>query len=438
MNTLKKCTVIFLACTLLFVTACSSGTASGSSVNESAAKASSQSNTVGTEAPIELEFFHKANEERWQGLCDTYAEENPGVKIKSVAATGDYAPAIGTRIASGSIPDIFMSGTFGDAVLYAPQSELLNDETYWDRVQPSAIASIMDGQNKVALPVQSQSWGLIYNVDVFEKAGIKEVPKTLTELKNVCETLKSQGITPFVAANKTDWTIHQSLLFPISNDAKDDPLGFFEKLNKAEILLKDQAVMTRIADFFDLYKQYLQDKPFSTEFDPACGIIAQGQAAMYLQGDWTEGAITTTNPDAKVAFMPVPFSDDPNDRYIYMQPSIAIHVGKDGKYAAEAKKFLEWMVTSKKFQEFNAEKEVTITPFKDAVAPTKGMLLQSAIKLANENPDMVRIWGEFSVPGKVHVAIEPIDTAYMGNQITTEEWINQLSAEWEKFGKENG
>ena len=50
----------------------------------------------------------------------------------------------------------------------------------------------------------------------FEQAGISEVPKTVTQLRNV-DKLQAAGITPFAAGYGTEWTIGQYLGYGCSS-----------------------------------------------------------------------------------------------------------------------------------------------------------------------------------------------------------------------------
>ncbi len=64
----------------------------------------------------------------------------------------------------------------------------------------------------MSLPWTYENLGLIYNIELFEKAGITELPDTMDELEAACEKLSAAGITPFALAAKETWSF---ITFPL-------------------------------------------------------------------------------------------------------------------------------------------------------------------------------------------------------------------------------
>ena len=74
-----------------------------------------------------------------------------------------------------------------------------------DKLLDSVKPSVTDASGKVvAVPLETLSWGYLYNKDIFKEQGL-EVPTTLTEMKAVVEKLKAAGITPFELSYKEAW-----------------------------------------------------------------------------------------------------------------------------------------------------------------------------------------------------------------------------------------
>ena len=67
------------------------------------------------------------------------------------------------------------------------------------------------------IPMDTQAWGVFYNKELFEQAGIEDVPKTVTELEDCVDKLNDAGITPFAAGYATEWTIGQFLGYGASS-----------------------------------------------------------------------------------------------------------------------------------------------------------------------------------------------------------------------------
>ena len=78
--------------------------------------------------------------------------------------------------------------------------------------------------------------GVYYNQELFEKAGITEVPKTFSQMKEVCEKLQASGITPFAATYKETWTLNH-LFSCLQGAAVGDYESWVADMNSGMIIL---------------------------------------------------------------------------------------------------------------------------------------------------------------------------------------------------------
>lgn len=119
----------------------------------------------------------------------------------------DYRNTIGKALAGQEPPDIYVvqPWMYGDE-LFTPlfdSAEVLSDpdlKINLDCIRPG-VRWEMDNGEVVTLPVFATSYGMLVNMDIFEKEGL-EVPKTFDELKTTCEKLKAAGYeSPVMGAN---------------------------------------------------------------------------------------------------------------------------------------------------------------------------------------------------------------------------------------------
>ena len=108
-------------------------------------------------------------------------------------------------IAAGNYPNIALVGRGATEKQYV-ENDLLLDLT--DRPVTKIMTDLNKKTHENNGKIYSVStgvgvYGLLYNKEVLAKAGITDPPKTLTELKKVCEALQSKGITPFMPQFKT-------------------------------------------------------------------------------------------------------------------------------------------------------------------------------------------------------------------------------------------
>lgn len=179
-----------LATSLLFATACS---------NSGTDSKASKSTGSGDQVVIDMFQFKVEIADQLKELTDEYTKEHPNVKfnIQTVGGGADYGAALKAQFASGNEPDIFNNGGFQEAQTWKDKLEDLSDQPWVDNLYDIAKEPMtMDGKI-YGQPLNLEGYGFIYNKDLFEKAGIKELPKTLSELEAASKKLKAKGITPF-------------------------------------------------------------------------------------------------------------------------------------------------------------------------------------------------------------------------------------------------
>ena len=60
--------------------------------------------------------------------------------------------------------------------------------------------------------ILSNAFGMMYNQELFDQAGISAMPATFTELEAACEKLAAAGIQPFTNGYKEWWVYKLSLI----------------------------------------------------------------------------------------------------------------------------------------------------------------------------------------------------------------------------------
>ena len=71
------------------------------------------------------------------------------------------------------------------------------------------------------MAIKGNYFGLIYNQDLLDKAGVEKVPETMTELKDCVEKLKAADITPFTSGY-AEWWVFKHVFQHFADAASDD------------------------------------------------------------------------------------------------------------------------------------------------------------------------------------------------------------------------
>ncbi|WP_248924023.1 ABC transporter substrate-binding protein [Paenibacillus hamazuiensis] len=156
----------------------------------------------------------QAEQQVWDDTLKSYAEKNPNVKInlqlQNFGGVEQHRAWVTTQLIGGSAPDVFTTRYIWDqedlkkellvdlTPYYAKKNAFLGDKS-WEEVFPKPVLQRLLGENKTyaSVPTSIDSVRILYNKDLFAKAGIQSVPKTWNEFLDVQEKLKKSGVVPF-------------------------------------------------------------------------------------------------------------------------------------------------------------------------------------------------------------------------------------------------
>lgn len=113
-----------------------------------------------------------------------YESSHPGVKldIQTVGGGSDYGAALKAKFAAGEQPDIFNVGGYRELDTWLEYLEDLSGESWAkDALEVAKEPMTKDGK-LYGQPLALEGYGFIYNKDLFQKAGITEIPTTLEQL----------------------------------------------------------------------------------------------------------------------------------------------------------------------------------------------------------------------------------------------------------------
>ncbi len=161
--------------------------------------------------------------------------------------------------------------------------------------------------------------------------------------------LDAAGITAFALAAKETWVLQQ-LSTHFMMDKSLDAKGVVEKLNSGDLKFKDMKNFQNIFRLLDLAVKYGPDKPLEVDWETCENMLANGEAAIIHMGDWCQSTLDSFNPDANLAFLPCPVSDNADDVTLLSSCNWTYIVNKDSENLDLAKEYCEYILTSEKDQ----------------------------------------------------------------------------------------
>jgi multiple sugar transport system substrate-binding protein len=137
---------------------------------------------------------------------------NPGVEIKEeIIPDTDMATKVETAFLANKEPDIILHNWLGpskdwlsDGVVI-PVTPYIKDWGFEGKFKEAALNNYRVGDEIAAFPLEGFNWPIWYNMEILEKAGVKDIPTTWDELIDVAQKVREAGYQPFALGGK-DWT----------------------------------------------------------------------------------------------------------------------------------------------------------------------------------------------------------------------------------------
>jgi len=321
-----------------------------------------------------------SNFESLESTIDRFYEYYPNGEIE-YTYLDDYRNTIGQALAGQEPPDIYVvqPWMYGDdqfATLFE-NAEVLSDsslEINLDCIRSGVIWE-MDNGDVLTLPIFATSYGMLVNMDIFEKEEL-EVPTTFEELVEVCEKLKEAGYkSPIMGAN-TSTTPGIGYAFSYSMFAKTvkDDRSVEEDLNNlvpsaGEVM---RPALTRLKELVDAgcIDVDICSEEIEDDYNAVVMRFFEGDVPMMLcSGDVVSG--TKKREGQSETFTANPFDYDfyvapSGDEGGYYMDSVSILfcVNKNSQNLDMTNEFVRFLTNEKELGLMAAEKRL-ITPTKD-------------------------------------------------------------------------
>ncbi|MER6672968.1 ABC transporter substrate-binding protein [Streptomyces sp. NPDC000983] len=313
----RNAAYVLTACSLaLLATACTGDSGSGAGDDPNAE--TTLTFWHGWSAPAEV----KAVQEN----IDRFEKAHPNIKVKVVGNINDDKLNQALRAGGSNGPDVVSSFTTSNVGKFCSSGAFLDLKPFIDKSGLDLDATIpkpmldytqFEGR-RCALPLLGDAYGLYYNKDAFEEAGIKAPPKTWSEFAEVAKKLTKadgdsyerlgfmptyHGYETVVSHYMSQWDHAYFDADGRSNIAKDP--AFAEMFTYQKKLVDDLGGFAKLEKYRNTFgDEWGAEHPFHT-----------GQVAMQLDGEWRLGMARDTDPGFEIGTAPLPVADDEADEY---------------------------------------------------------------------------------------------------------------------------
>jgi len=336
----KMMSMVFVIISIIAGTLYGCGTTGENSSSEGN---SSEESTSGKTIEMEIGYTDEALD-KFREIIVEFTEKT-NISVELITPGSDYETVMKTRMASGDMPDVFVTHGWSIA-RYKEYLLELNDQPWFDTVGESIKGVVSDQDGKVyVLPVTQGVNGIEYNKEVLEAAGVDvKSLQTMEGFQDACEKIKAAGAVPVFIGGKDYWTSASYLgtMIPGYYTAEGAELQAAAQLKEGSFDWETDGL-----DFFNDIRDMVEKGYFNEDFitaDETQGFeaLAAGKCA-FLVGGIAIDRVLQYNADAEIGILPVPSTTAGGKVQYSVGEGSAFGIWKDSEYIAEAKQLLEFL-----------------------------------------------------------------------------------------------
>ncbi len=289
----------------------------------------------------------------WNAYIAEFNKMYPNIKIEIEGIT-DYASDSLLRLQGGDWGDIMMIPAVDKSDLstyflsYGSEEDVAKEVNY-------ISDGIYDGQ-VYGIPSTAVGRGVLYNKKVFEKAGIKELPKTPEEFLNALKAIKEKtDAIPLYTNYAAGWTM----------SAWDDYIGGTATGDAAymnQTLLHTKDPFNDPGDGTGAYNVYkilydavngklIEDDYVTTDWEGSKGMLNNGEIGCMVLGSWAFPQMQQAGDHPEdIGYMPFPITVN-GKQYSAAAPDYkyGINVDTSAENQKAAMIFVKWMTSKSGF-----------------------------------------------------------------------------------------
>ncbi|WP_299167741.1 ABC transporter substrate-binding protein [uncultured Arthrobacter sp.] len=239
-------------------------------------------------------------------------EELTGAEVEVETIPDPYEQGVQTKVATGDKPDLaFWQPTASQLTALNASTNLqpLNDAPWVESLKPELqdMTGILEDTRYAALITTPAVEGVYYNKEVFEEAGISELPTDWDTFVELGRELKGQGVTPFYEMGADRWATQWWVQVQLAEAAKD---GLWDRVNAGEEKFTDETIQGAIDNYNGLIEEGLFNEDIKTAtFEDQGDALLAGDAAMVVQVNsffsQLQAKTDTAELNEKIGFFPI-------------------------------------------------------------------------------------------------------------------------------------
>lgn len=302
-------------------------------------------NTVDTSTTATISIASNVSKQDMQPYLEAFNQKYPGIQI-DYKYYSDYETEAGEQLESGDYPDVlFVPGSVSPDK-YVDYFEPLGTRNDLDKKYNYLEGSKISNDTIYGIPSSAYVNGIIYNKEVFEKAGITDTPKSIVEFLEDLYMIKERtNAIPFYTNYAAGWTLQAWEQYPflaMTGDPDYKSNGF---VNELDPFLEGTTHYQVYKLLYDIVENGLcEENPQESDWEQSKTMLNDGQIGCMVIGSWALKQIQDAgnNADA-VAYMPFPNEVD-GKQYMTIVTDYCYGINKNSEQKEAARAYIDFML----------------------------------------------------------------------------------------------
>lgn len=404
--------------------------------------------SVSAGAKAKIDIFQNKSEfaTQLEAAAQTYMAEHPDVTINIETVQGsDYNTSLKAKFLNDDQPEIFGCGIANILEDYKDYVDDLSDQPWAEHIRPEYRADVTFNGKVLGLPLSVEGYGLVYNKEIFEAAGIdasqlttyEAIDKAFANLQEQIDSGKLKDRYPVLEAVE-EYAAKETFIpgIHMSNVALQ------AELKSAQDAYNASEIEFTYADEFkalvELETKYtpakdnlsrLNSVDYSSEIGGGLGIE---RVAVVQQGNWIAPEVQNVAPEIadKLDILPIPLKGVVEDS-IATGVSFNWCVNKTSSDADRqaAKDFLNWLFQSEEGKKIVVEELGCIPAFDNYDGlEQNNALSQAVVRYIDAGKTMPWVFSGYPNGYEARAAADI--QGYFAGDLTWEQCIEAMKADW--------
>jgi len=368
-------------------------------------------------------------------FAETYKEATgKEVIVKTSGGDSPYAEALRAEFQSDRQPDIFVIEGMGGYNTWESKLQPFEEEAWMEFTD---LEFVVDGEI-IGFPVAVEAWGMAYNKEMLEQAGVD--PSTLTsqeayraafeKIDGMKDELGISSVVAMAAGPDMRWVtgLHNFNGY-LSAGLPYGDTTVLDKLNNGEA---DMDRLTEYADWVELLFDYSDQTVLLTgNYDSQVSQFGTEKAAFIHQGNWIDPWLEENGVDFPMAFAPHASVKGTHESIFIGAPSFYV-INSESTNQEAAREFLNFMATEEAGHKYMVEEAKMVPAFSNVTLTPSTPLSANVVEWMEK--DAKYTWLQNDMPDGFGMGtIAPIYEAFAKGDITKAQFIEQIAGKIEEI-----